>query len=214
MFSEATGVNMISGVSSTTTSQSYSAASSSGGTDEATLKAQLAAKQDELAQAKTEDEKSSLEKEISEIKSKMASASSSANQSEQPAASSTKAAGNKQGAPWAQAYQTADKAAAGSKFSSAAMDVLLRMPKGGVDKAGELYTKLDANGDNSLTKEEFVAGRDARMSEEDAAKLYTAMDTENTGSISKEQFTAGMKPGGAGGPPMGPPAGDFEEPAA
>lgn len=199
---------MISGVSSTTTSQSYSA-TSSGGTDEATLKAQLASKQQELAQAKTEDEKSSLEKEISEIKSKISSASSSATQSGQPAA-----AGNKQGAPWAQAYQTADKAAAGSKFSSAAMDVLMRMPKGGVEKAEELYTKLDANGDNSLTKEEFVAGRDERMSEEDAAKLYTAMDTDNTGSITKEQFTAGMKPGGAGGPPMGSPPGDFEKPAA
>ena len=203
---------MISGVSSTTTSQSYSA-TSSGGTDEATLKAQLASKQQELAQAKTEDEKSSLEKEISEIKSKISSASSSATQAEQ-SASSAKAGSNKQGAPWAQAYQTADKAAAGSKFSSAAMDVLMRMPKGGVEKAEELYTKLDANGDNSLTKEEFVAGRDERMSEEDAAKLYTAMDTENTGSITKEQFTAGMKPGGAGGPPMGPPPGDFEKPAA
>lgn len=199
---------MISGVSNTTTSQSYSAASS-GGTDEATLKAQLAAKQDELAQAKTEEEKSSLEKEISEIKSKISSASSSAKQSQQPAAAS-----NKQGAPWAQAYQTADKAAAGSKFSSAAMDVLMRMPKGGVEKAEELYAKLDTNGDNSLTKEEFVAGRDERMSEEDAVKLYTAMDTENKGSISKEQFTAGMKPGGADGPPMGPPPGDFEKPAA
>lgn len=206
---------MISGVSNTTTSQSYSAASSSSGTDEATLKSQLAAKQSELAKAKTEDEKSSLEAEISEIKAKISSASSSSKQAEQTTSGTAKPTGNKQSAPWAQAFQTADKAAAGSKFSSAAMDVLMRMPKGGVDMAAEVYSKLDANADNSLSKEEFVQGRDEHMSEDDASKLFTALDTGNKGSITKDQFTAGLAPGGAAGaPPMGPPPGDFKKPTA
>jgi Ca2+-binding EF-hand superfamily protein len=215
MFSQAKGANMISGVSSTTTSQSYSASSSTSKSDEATLKSQLVAKQSELSQAKADEEKASLESEISDLKSRISEAASSAKQSQQSGASSTKAASGKQGAPWAQAFQTADKAAAGSKFSSAAMDVLMRMPKGGMESADEVYAKLDTNDDNSLSKEEFVAGRDERMSEEDAAKLFTAMDTESKGSITKDQFGAGMMPGGmAGGPPMGSPPDELQKPTA
>lgn len=203
---------MISGVSSTATSQSYSTASSSGGTDLATLKLQLASKEDELERAETDQESATLQSEIDELEARIASAESSASQSGQATSSSAKSTEGKQlAASWAKPFETADKAAEGSKFSSAAMDVLLRMPKGGPDKAAEVYAKLDSNADNSLTKEEFVEGRDERMSEEQAAMRFTEMDTENKGSISKEQFTAGMALGRmAGGPPMGPPPGDFE----
>lgn len=206
---------MISAVANTTTTATYSAASSTSGTDEASLKSQLATKENELSQAKTDEEKASLESEISTLKTRIASAGLSATQSQESTSSSAKA-GARQEAPWAQKFQTADKAAPESKFSSAAMDVLMRMPPmGGPGNASDIYAELDANDDNSMSKEEFVSGRGKGMSEEEAGKLFASMDTENKGSITKDQFGASMMQGGpAGRPPMGPPPSEMQKSSA
>ncbi len=76
-------------------------------------------------------------------------------------------------------------------------------------KLQELFSKLDANGDGSLTKDEFVAGRPDGVSETDAASLFDKIDTANAGTVTSDEFVTGMAnampPRMAGGPPPPPP---------
>ena len=83
-------------------------------------------------------------------------------------------------------------------------------PDGGRPPADEIFSKIDADGDGVVTKDEFVAARPDDVSEEQAAAFFDRLDSEDSGSITLEQFEAGG-PGrhhgshGAGGPPPPPP---------
>ncbi|CUW40726.1 Suppressor protein SRP40 [Magnetospirillum sp. XM-1] len=83
--------------------------------------------------------------------------------------------------------------------------------QGGPD-AAELFSKLDSDGDGTVTRDEFVAGRPDKVSEEDAGKFYDKI-AENSGGdgakgLSQEQFATGLQnagPPAGGGAPSGPP---------
>lgn len=70
--------------------------------------------------------------------------------------------------------------------------------------ASELFAKLDSDGDGSVSREEFVAGRPDEVSEEQASAFFDKIAGENTDSIDQQSFVAAMQkppppPGGGGG---------------
>ena len=69
----------------------------------------------------------------------------------------------------------------------------------------EMYDKMDADGDGSVTQEEFVAARPDDVTEEMAANLYNSFDTYTSGSLSESEFETAMKQ--APPPPPPPPGG-------
>jgi Ca2+-binding EF-hand superfamily protein len=82
--------------------------------------------------------------------------------------------------------------------------------------ASDMFAKMDADGNGSVTKDEFVSSRPDQVSEEQAGALFDKMDTSSSGSITKEQFLASLPEGdsaqsaqaaGAGAPPPPPPGG-------
>ncbi len=81
--------------------------------------------------------------------------------------------------------------------------------------AEELFTKLDSDGDGTVTRDEFVAGRPDDVSEDDAGAFYDKI-AENSGGdgstgLSQTQFATGLQnagpPAGGGGASGAPPAG-------
>ncbi|MDB5469525.1 MAG: Calcium-binding EF-hand-containing protein [Caulobacter sp.] len=88
------------------------------------------------------------------------------------------------------------------------------------DRAAEIFSNADADGDGSLTAEELSADMAAHAppgagpgvggtdSASRAADLVSVGDTDGDGALSAEEFTA-LKP--QGGPPPGPPTGNAEE---
>jgi hypothetical protein len=85
--------------------------------------------------------------------------------------------------------------------------------KGGPDPS-ELFSKLDSDGDGTLTEEEFLAGRPDGVSEDQAKQLYAKIAEESGGNagsgLTQEQFTVGFAAAAPSGPPPGggaPPAG-------
>jgi Ca2+-binding EF-hand superfamily protein len=56
-----------------------------------------------------------------------------------------------------------------------------------------MFSKIDANSDNSVSKEEFIAARPKNVSESKATELFSKLDTEGTGNISQTQFDEGME---------------------
>ena len=89
-------------------------------------------------------------------------------------------------------------------------------PEGGKRNPEEAFKKLDANGDGSLTKDEFKASPQAQKNPERAEKGFDMRDKDKDGKVSKEEFVA--KPEGRPGKPgeegkkPGKPEGD--KPAA
>ena len=75
--------------------------------------------------------------------------------------------------------------------------------------ANRMMKDLDADGDGKITKDEFVAGLQAKgLSAEDAAKHFDEIDSAKTGSIGKSDIEAAVKDGRMKPPPRGaPPAG-------
>lgn len=81
----------------------------------------------------------------------------------------------------------------------------------------ELFSKLDSDGDGTLTEEEFVAGRPDNVSEDQAKQLYQKIADESGGDagsgLTEEQFASGLAaaappqggPPPGGGAPSGPP---------
>lgn len=70
--------------------------------------------------------------------------------------------------------------------------------------ASELFAKLDTDGDGSVSREEFVAGRPDEVSEEQASAFFDKIAGEDTDSIDQQSFVAAMQkppspPGGGGG---------------
>jgi Ca2+-binding EF-hand superfamily protein len=74
------------------------------------------------------------------------------------------------------------------------------------DKKGyslsDLFSKIDTDGDGSVSAEEFIANRPEGVSEEQAKEMWGQLDTENSGGLTESQFTSAME---KLGPPPGPP---------
>lgn len=74
---------------------------------------------------------------------------------------------------------------------------------GGGDRpdASELFAKLDSDGDGSVSREEFVAGRPDEVSEEQASAFFDKIAGEDSDSIDQQSFVAAMQkpPGGGDG---------------
>ena len=68
----------------------------------------------------------------------------------------------------------------------------------------EMYDKMDADGDGSVTQEEFVAARPDDVTEEMAANLYNSFDTDESGSLTKSEYETAMN---QAAPPPPPPGG-------
>lgn len=88
--------------------------------------------------------------------------------------------------------------------------------------AEEIFQKMDANSDGTVSKEEFLAFHEARAKDagregapkDMLEKRFTALDTDKDGKLTKEEFQAGgpRRPhgkhgaeGGAAVPPPPPP---------
>lgn len=67
--------------------------------------------------------------------------------------------------------------------------------------ASELFAKLDSDGDGSVSRDEFVAGRPDDVSEEQASAFFDKIAGEDSDSIDQQSFVAAMQPppGGGGG---------------
>lgn len=207
-------VGAISGTSALSTSTASS--STSGSTDTTSLKAQLAAKQTALEQAKTDDEKTKLNTEITTLKAQIAAASTSDSQSSQQANSKADSSDGRR-ARWEESRPPE------GKISSAVMSVLMQLSQGGMmppdgdidggerPSAADLYTKMDSDKNGSVSKSEFVAARPEHASEEEATSFYNSIDTKGTGSITEQQLADSMQNrgdhGGPDGRRMGPPGG-------
>jgi len=55
-----------------------------------------------------------------------------------------------------------------------------------------MFSRIDANADGKVTKDEFVSGRPGKVSESKAAELFAKIDTEGAGSVTEEQLLQGM----------------------
>ena len=208
---------MVGAISSTSTASTAAAVLSSSSTSSAELTAQLAAKQSELAQAKTDDDKSKINSEIAKLKAQIAQVGSNQTASASSATTTTATDTSSKASAKAEVSR-ADKAAPEAKVSGAAMDVLMQMgpqggmmPPGGKSGAGgppnisQIYNDIDANDDGKVSKDEFVTDASKHMSTEEATTLFSTMDTESTGAITEDQLAKGMSQGHGGRPPMGPP---------
>jgi Ca2+-binding EF-hand superfamily protein len=110
-----------------------------------------------------------------------------------------------------------------SQVSAEVMAVLMQLQQSGMMSSGggmsdqggqsasDLYAKIDADSDGSVTQAEFVSARPEEMSEDDAKAIYASIDTENTGSITEAQFTESLQASGPGGPPPSGGAPSSEE---
>ncbi|UJW76645.1 EF-hand domain-containing protein [Rhizobium sp. SL42] len=76
------------------------------------------------------------------------------------------------------------------------------------EHARDLFATIDADADGTVTQEEFVTGRPADMSEEEAISLFSAADREGLGSLTEAQFVEAFE---VSGPPMAaPPVADAQ----
>jgi len=88
---------------------------------------------------------------------------------------------------------------------------------GGIDRsqmaskmASRMVKDMDADGDGSVNKAEFVKGLAAKgVSADEAGKRFDAIDTKHAGTVSQGDIETAIKaggakkPSGAGGPPPG-----------
>lgn len=58
--------------------------------------------------------------------------------------------------------------------------------------ASDVYSKMDADGDGSVSESEFVAARPDDVTEEMAATLYSSFDSDSSGSLSETEFETAM----------------------
>lgn len=71
----------------------------------------------------------------------------------------------------------------------------------------DLFSKIDSNGDGSLTESEFVSNRPKGMSEEQAQQMWNKLDPSGSASLTKSEFVSAME---SLQPPQGGPAGQAE----
>ncbi|MBA1344995.1 EF-hand domain-containing protein [Rhizobium sp. WYCCWR 11146] len=84
-------------------------------------------------------------------------------------------------------------------------------PPAGDDDLASLLSDLDTNGDGSISKDEFVAGRPSDVTEDQAGTLFDSFDSEGAGSLSVDALTEAMsaeQSQRSEGPPPPPPAED------
>lgn len=79
-----------------------------------------------------------------------------------------------------------------------------------------ILKKIDTNGDDSVSKEEFISGRPKEVSEDQANEMWSKLDSTGKGSLTGSEFLAAMAsqgppPGAPQGPPPGPPPGESGE---
>jgi membrane protein involved in colicin uptake len=178
------------------------------------LNSELTAKQAELAQTKSDEDKAKINAEITKLKAAIAALKTTDNQDSAQSTSNAKKAENSKNASKAQ-MTAADKAAPESKVSGSAMDVLMRlgpqggmMPPGGRNGAGgppnisQIYADMDSDSNGKVTKDEFVADAKDHMSEDQAGKIFASIDSQNTGSITEDKFAKSLMRD-HGHPPMG-----------
>lgn len=67
----------------------------------------------------------------------------------------------------------------------------------------EMFKKLDANADGSVSKDEFKAAPFAQKEPEKADKMFAFKDTDKDGKLTKEEFLKRPE-GGKGGKPGQP----------
>jgi hypothetical protein len=76
----------------------------------------------------------------------------------------------------------------------------------------EVFKKLDANGDGSVSLEEFKAGPAGQRDAAKAEEIFKKIDADGNGNVSAEEFKAHRPPPRGGGPggdrPPGGPGGD------
>ncbi|MBU2702252.1 Ca2+-binding EF-hand superfamily protein [Sporomusaceae bacterium BoRhaA] len=58
--------------------------------------------------------------------------------------------------------------------------------------AAQIYSKMDTNGDGSVSAEEFAAARPSNVTEEMAANLYNSFDTDSSGSLTESEYETAM----------------------
>ncbi|MBY5340887.1 EF-hand domain-containing protein [Rhizobium leguminosarum bv. viciae] len=81
----------------------------------------------------------------------------------------------------------------------------------GGDDLASLLSDLDTDGDGSISKDEFVAGRPFDVTEDQAGTLFDSFDSEGAGSLSVDALTEAMsaeQSQRSEGPPPPPPAED------
>jgi Ca2+-binding EF-hand superfamily protein len=57
----------------------------------------------------------------------------------------------------------------------------------------EIFKKLDANSDGSVSKDEYMAGPRAKQDPAKAGEGFSRLDKDSDGKLSKEEFAAAMK---------------------
>jgi len=209
---------MVSAISSTTSAVTAASLSSSGNSGKAAqLKAELADKQSQISQARTDQEKAELNAEISQLKAEISDAQTTGGSGNSPSASAD-SNGKADDDRHKGRFNTADKAASESRMSSANMDVLMRMGQkggmmprsgmGGPQDISRMYASMDGDADGKVTRNEFVSANAGRMGKDEAGKIYDSIDTDNTGAITEDQFAQSLKEHEhEGGSRMGPPPG-------
>ncbi len=70
--------------------------------------------------------------------------------------------------------------------------------KHGHPQPGEIFKKLDANNDGSVSEAEFKASPRAQKNPAKAAERFKKLDKDNSGGVTLEEFKAGRPPGGPG----------------
>ncbi|PDS74807.1 EF-hand domain-containing protein [Rhizobium sp. L43] len=81
-------------------------------------------------------------------------------------------------------------------------------PPAGDDELASLLSDLDTDGDGLVSKTEFVAGRPADVTEDQAGTLFDSFDSEGAGSLSVDALTEAMSSQSSQRPDGPPPADD------
>lgn len=102
-----------------------------------------------------------------------------------------------------------DMASAFEQLSSTMQSTVLQAqsdssaPAGGPPDPSELFSKLDGDGDGSVSRDEFVAGRPDDMSEDQANAMFDSMAGEDADSIDQDSFVTAMAQNKPPQPPSG-----------
>ncbi len=62
--------------------------------------------------------------------------------------------------------------------------------KSSMVSASEMFSKMDTDGDGSLSETEFTSARPSDVSEEMAANLYSTIDSDSSSSLTESEFAA------------------------
>jgi hypothetical protein len=77
----------------------------------------------------------------------------------------------------------------------------------------EIFKRLDANSDGSVSKDEYLAGPRAKQDPAKGAENFARLDKDKDSKLTKEEFTAGMGKRGGDRPGKDAKEGDAKKPA-